>query len=566
MKTKAKLTTRIISLILTLIIFSSLILTSCTPATPGRDGCEGGHSFELGVCTVCGEVDPDYDGNEGDNTASVTADGILFENIDVTLHDESTVATINELFVGTTETGDVFGAGHGVLTIHEESERVSAVLLGEALSLYDISTGKALLSLSVSELSALICEQYGFDFNTLFSEGGVLSLLGDWYNGDFLRAVGNVNFALISEEINKIFEKAKDGFFTTNTPEGFRSVTLRASELKEHLSSLSEMSAYELTNILIRSALSEIPEDELPEKIKEKLDGYGIENIKLEDTVVGLLPYSLESILLKFKYAGGDIGKLIDSLDNLARIFGKWDSLSELVADIFSLDTPPDIRGILTSEDAYSLTFGALLKSILGVGDVGLSIKLNELYNTLKGIKLSEITGDKGRLESVMSALDTLGDKLVKISVDELYGRSAVEIYDGSATYLKYGATEEGTYEISVNTEKLSLSLMARTVVKHTVSYYDTDASPKVPVFTDGEISESLGENVNYTVTYGESGAPETVSCELEAEEGAFTRKIYLTKAVVTIWGENKTEYMLFATDEYSDGRTNFTLVSFFKR
>lgn len=554
---KSKL--RVISFILLTVIFSSLVLASCRTQKPeDQDPCKSGHSFVGGKCSVCDKADPDY--KPEDNASKITADGVLFEYLEFSYGESLAGICINDFFVGADKDGSVFGIGTGEFCSGGEIKDIKAVYNGQVLSLYDID-GKCLFSLSEDELISALYEQNGLGESVELS-----NKLDEWYNNDFLGAVGNVNFAVITEQINEAVEKFQSGFITSeDSSDGASVISLRADELVIVINSYKEKTAYEVINEIIRDFLTDASAEDIPKELKDKLNLVGgIENITVKDAVSALLPYSLSEVIVKYKAAGGDVDQLVCALDKLAFILAEKNTVSELISEILSLEEPIDLREILTEEGASNLTVGALLKSIYNVGDAGLSFKLTEFYNYLKEVSLYEFLGLDKDIGIIISSLEAMGDGRIKIKLDELGEVSSLEIYAGDKSLAEYTRTPEGVYEISYKTDAISFSCKAQSVTGYTLNGSDFKISFEKPVFKNDDVYENYGIFDGYSVEYSADGKAVSVSYNLYyTESETYKQTVYLNRAVAVINEGGELVYILVAQNEYADGRVELSFANF---
>ena len=545
---------KVISLLLALIIFLSLILASCnlTDSDPGGSG---------------GDLPENPgEGGEGGEDSGTPSDGILISDFSIFIPELGAGVVISELFVGLDKLGSPIGEGSGTLTADGEERDVLALCDGAGIFLYDKVTDSLVFSLSLEELNSVVSESYGVDLEKLLlGSDSISSELSEWYNTDFIGAVGNVNFAVITAQINKLAEAFRDRFITGGKAEdGAYTVIFNSEELSALIDSYAEKTAYEVINEAIRSALAGINKDELPEKVNQAVDKFGIENIKLEDTVAALLPYSLSDIIIKFRAAGGKVDKLVDALDKLASILTDKDSISALVSELFGLSEPVDLKEILTGDEASSLTVGELLKSIYNVGDTGLSFKLSELYAMLKNTKLYEFLGISDVVSEVSASLKNAPSLSANITLTEGGDIKSLEIKgaDGESSPIEidFKLKDGGVYEFLCVTELFSIGFFAKEAQNYVIETEKLKPSAPVLSITEELAAQKYGQNKGYTTVCDTDGNIVSVSYEIyddSSPEGASAKvyTVYFDRTVAYLCDSEGEHFVLITRCAYPDAK-----------
>ena len=524
-------------------------------------------SLSLSSCAV---PQGDEGGGGGDKPKETVASGTLYENVLFYSEQADARVELSKLFIGTDKDGKACGTGEGEALVNGVKKKVGAFYDGDKIHIYNRDDKTPIFIASAEELISAFADTYGVDLDELFnSEDGKFFKIANWYETELLGAVGNINYAVISEKINGVLSAIKAAVLTPEqAPDGNLSVELSSIELMALIDSYREKTVYDAVNELIKSAVENIPEDEIP----EELSGV-IKYTKLESVVSALLDVRIPiaQTMLEFKVAGGDIDKLTDALDSLTESLTGEKTLDGLIRKIFPPKADKEVIGIkdiLKDSSTENVTVSNIIERISGYNRVDIILALDGLYNEMgRGS-----TGDPDKyvygylgisdgIESLYSALSEMGDADISLCLDELGNIKSFKISEKSQTEnkneLKFEILGDKKYSFSLESDALLLKLTSKEVKNYKFIEEKVAAtSSKYPI-TEQLVSEKYSGFSEYTLIK-DNGKLISVSYVIDdglaLGQGKIKRTVYLDKVAAVLFSESELVYIMKAETEFESG------------
>lgn len=531
--------TRLLSLILALVMICSLLLVSCSCA-PGDDagkenGDSGGQVKPDGGDGGDGEEDGKDDEPDEPEVKEHISMGFLLKDISINLTEGTDMQlTIGEIYFEENAEGELLGEGYGTLiekyngTKRSENEIIIAVFkgyvyivrwdsqahgvasIGRIGQILKLADEKNIGRISLPAFLGMIDGAVGMNVSSLIM-GAATSpdAMGNWLGNELIPALGSLNSSLLLGKLDQISTKLRESLIKTEGEgEGAVSV-VDLGALAKWQSELSEKTVKEII---------------------EQIFGEG-SFLDMKTAVTGALTLSVSELISNLEANGANREKLFAALDSLAAIIsgGEYKTLEEL------LKLSSDIEDMLDDPEVAGFTVSMLLMNILGIeGEVALSMKISEFYDTLSSKTLYEIIDTenseiKSFIDSLTESLASYGDIRYKTDGDgkvtELY--ITADTKGDSATLISNIAS---LLNFSYKDGKISLDITADkgyySEIKGNIELiYDKEETFGGEIFS--AISEKLleipseevllektvealvkiyGEDVSFT--YGEDGKP----------------------------------------------------------
>ena len=527
-------------------------------------------SLSLSSCAVPQGDEGGGGGGGGDKPKETVASGTLYENVLFYSEEADARVELSKLFIGTDKDGKACGTGEGEALVNGVKKKVGAFYDGDKIHIYNRDDKTPIFIASAEELISAFADTYGVDLDELFnSEDGKFFKIANWYETELLGAVGNINYAVISEKINGVLSAIKAAVLNPEqAPDGNLSVELSSIELMALIDSYREKTMYDAVNELIKSAVENIPEDEIP----EELSGV-IKYTKLEGVVSALLDVRIPiaQTMLEFKVAGGDIDKLTDALDSLTESLTGEKTLDGLIRKIFPPKADKEVIGIkdiLKDSSTENVTVSNIIERISGYNRVDIIFALDGLYNEMgRGS-----TGDPDKyvyrylgisdgIESLYSALSEMGDADISFCLDELGNIKSFKISEKSQTEnkneLKFEILGDKKYSFSLESDALLLKLTSKEVKNYKFIEEKVAAtSSKYPI-TEQLVSEKYSGFSEYTLIK-DNGKLISVSYVIDdglaLGQGKIKRTVYLDKVAAVLFSESELVYIMKAETEFESG------------